>query len=71
MEAVKKIADEGVEDPFLHPPTLARTVKVGILDTPHLQGLTVAQGEIKTEIIEGKCLLLKKHQRSDTRDRSD
>ncbi len=56
LRAIASIADEGVVDPFVHSPTLVKAVKMGILDAPHLKGLSAARGEINTSIINGKCL---------------
>ena len=58
LRAIASVADEGVEDPFVHSPTLVKAVKMGILDAPHLEGLQAARGEINTAIINGKCLAI-------------
>lgn len=56
LQAINFIADESVRDPFIHPPTLVKAVKMGIFDAPHLKGLSTARGDIYTAIINGKCL---------------
>ena len=47
---------EEVNDPLIHPPTLARAVRLGILDAPHLKGLQAASGNIHTAVINGKSI---------------
>ncbi|MFX0119754.1 MAG: cobalamin B12-binding domain-containing protein [Candidatus Hodarchaeota archaeon] len=56
FQALQNISEESVKDPLIHPLTLARAVKIGILDAPHLKGSDVACGEIQTNIVDGKCL---------------
>ncbi len=56
LQAIHNIADESVIDPLTHAPTLAQAVRLGLLDAPHLKGLTSAKGEIQTSIIDGKCV---------------
>jgi hypothetical protein len=56
FQAIQKISGESVKDPLIHPSTLTKAVKLGILDAPHLKGSNAACGEIHTSIINGKCL---------------
>lgn len=56
LEAIKRLASEGVRDPWSNPETLARAVSTGILDAPHLKGSPIAKGHIVTRIIDGACL---------------
>ncbi|MFX1507490.1 MAG: cobalamin B12-binding domain-containing protein [Promethearchaeota archaeon] len=58
LQALRNIAGRSVKDPFIHPPTLARAVELGIFDAPHLKGSKVACGKIHTSIIDGKCLAI-------------
>lgn len=44
---------EGLEDPLTDPENLARAVKVGILDAPHLVSNPAAAGKLKTRLISG------------------
>lgn len=44
---------DGDEDPFINPRTLARAIKVGILDAPHLKGNPAAAGKLETRIVNG------------------
>ncbi|HEY7588309.1 MAG TPA: cobalamin B12-binding domain-containing protein [Thermoplasmata archaeon] len=44
-----------LEDPWSHPSVLARAVKLGILDAPHLLGNPVACGRTVTRMIDGAC----------------
>ncbi|MFX1512264.1 MAG: methionine synthase [Promethearchaeota archaeon] len=43
------------ENPLVDPKVLTQAVKVGLLDTPHFRGHKIAQGKIKTRIINGAC----------------
>lgn len=58
LEAIRSIAGRGVADPFTDPETLAASVKVGIMDAPHLRSNPFARGEIKTGFVEGACVAL-------------
>ncbi|MFX0211047.1 MAG: methionine synthase [Candidatus Hodarchaeota archaeon] len=48
-------SDMGSENPLINPKVLTQAVKVGLLDTPHFRGHKVAQGRIKTRMINGAC----------------
>ena len=50
----------GIDDPFLSPEVLANAVKRGLLDAPQLIGGGVARGDIRTRIIDGKCVAVDK-----------
>jgi hypothetical protein len=56
LQAVQKISGGSVKDPFIHPLTLTKAVKLGIFDAPHLKGSEVARGEIQTNVVDGRCL---------------
>ncbi len=57
LRAIASLADGPVADPLTDPPTLARAVKSGLLDAPHLRGNRFAQGRIRTTIDRrGACL---------------
>jgi len=56
FQAIHKIIGEEVKDPLIHPPTLARAVKLGILGAPHLKGLQAASGDIHTSVVDGKSI---------------
>jgi len=58
LEAIREIAASGVDDPWTDPETLARAVKLGILDAPHLKGHPLAKGEIITAVVDGASLAL-------------
>ncbi|MHA1331226.1 MAG: methionine synthase [Candidatus Hodarchaeales archaeon] len=60
LEAIKTISSPEIEDPLIDASTLLKAVKLGILDAPHLQGLSVAKGEIMTSIVDGKCISIDK-----------
>lgn len=48
-----KLLNKDVEDPLSDPATLAKAVKVGILDAPHLRGNPAAKGELNTRMVSG------------------
>jgi len=56
LEAIRELAEPGVADPWTDPETLVRAVEIGLLDCPHLAGNPVARGEVRTRIIDGRCL---------------
>jgi methylmalonyl-CoA mutase cobalamin-binding subunit len=57
LEAIHSIAGPGVDEPFTDPATLARAVKLGLLDAPHLRGNLFAPGQIVTRIDQrGACI---------------
>ncbi len=55
LQAIRGLAGPEVENPLADPAVLARAVKVGILDAPHLRGNPFARGEVATRIITGAC----------------
>jgi len=56
LDAVRELAGPGVEDPWADPDTLARAVRTGVLDAPHLAGNPAACGQVRTRIIDGRCV---------------
>jgi len=57
LHAIASLADSRVADPLTDPATLARAVRSGLLDAPHLQGSRFAQGRIRTTIDRrGACV---------------
>ncbi|MHA2363072.1 MAG: methionine synthase [Candidatus Hodarchaeales archaeon] len=58
LESIRLLADQNIKDPLIHPSTLVKAVELGILDAPHLKGLSIARGDIHTAIINGKCLVI-------------
>lgn len=53
LERIRDVARSDVDDPWTDAPTLARSVKMGILDAPHLLGNPVACGKTITRMIDG------------------
>jgi len=58
LEVIRSIARRGTADPFTDPETLAASVRMGIMDAPHLRSNPFARGEIKSGIVEGACKAL-------------
>jgi hypothetical protein len=56
LEAIRNLADPSIEDPWSDEETLAKAVKIGILDAPHLKNNPFAQGKVQTRIINGACM---------------
>jgi hypothetical protein len=56
LAAIQNLARPSVGDPFTDPATLAKAVKVGILDAPHLRNNRFALGQVQTRILDGACL---------------
>lgn len=60
LEAIKRIGNSqkpigNRADPWTDPETLAKVIKIGLLDAPHLKGNKYAKGELVTKIINGAC----------------
>ena len=55
LNAIKRIAPDGTEDPLSDPETLGRAVRTGLLDAPHLKGSEIARGAKVTKVINGAC----------------
>lgn len=53
LEAIRRLAGAGVNDPLVDPDTLAHAVAAGVLDAPHLRNNPFARGEIATRITAG------------------
>lgn len=56
LQAIRALHQKKDGDPLLDPATLARAVKLGILDAPHLRNNPFAPGRIRTRVIRGACL---------------
>ncbi|MFO8035921.1 MAG: cobalamin B12-binding domain-containing protein [Anaerolineales bacterium] len=57
IQDIQTLAEEDVDDPLIDPGTLARAVRSGILDAPHLKNNPYAKGEVVTRIdSRGACV---------------
>ena len=61
IRAIVDLARPGVPDPLTDPSTLARAVRCGLLDAPHLKNNRFAPGQIVTRIIDGACVAVDPH----------
>jgi hypothetical protein len=52
LDSIKKI-DPSIREPLISPDVLSKAIKIGLLDAPLLKGLTCANGELITKIING------------------
>ncbi|MCG8515357.1 MAG: cobalamin B12-binding domain-containing protein [Halanaerobiales bacterium] len=55
LAALKKLAEPRVVDPWSDPETIARAIKTGIIDAPHLKGNPAAAGKLTTKMVNGAC----------------
>jgi hypothetical protein len=59
LHAIRALATPDIVDPFIDPATLARAVRTGLLDAPHLRGNVYARGQIATRIDgRGACVAI-------------
>ncbi len=61
LQAILRISPTKVEDPWTDPPTIAKAVKLGLLDAPHLCGNPQAAGRVFTQIRNGACVAVDLH----------
>ena len=52
ISSIKSLSPN-IEDPLTDPATLAKAVRIGILDAPQLKGNTIAPGALKTRMVSG------------------
>jgi methylmalonyl-CoA mutase cobalamin-binding subunit len=50
LNAIRSLADPGVDDPFTDTATLSQAITAGILDAPHLRNNPFARGQTNTRI---------------------
>ncbi|MHA1585203.1 MAG: cobalamin B12-binding domain-containing protein [Promethearchaeota archaeon] len=64
IKAYESFASSFNEDnPYLSPNILTEAVKIGLFDAPQLKGNSIAKGEIKTRILNGKCVAVDNNQK--------
>lgn len=61
LAAIRRLIVKEEVDPFTDPHILAQAVTIGILDAPHLRNNPCARGQVKTNIIQGKCLVVNEY----------
>ncbi len=61
LDEIKNLAHAGVRDPWSDAGTLAEAVGKGILDAPQLKNNLFGRGQIRTQVIDGKCLAVDDH----------
>ncbi|MGE5528175.1 MAG: cobalamin B12-binding domain-containing protein [Patescibacteria group bacterium] len=54
LDAIRNLGS-GSADPLADPAVLARAVRAGLLDAPHLAGNAEARGAVRTRIVDGAC----------------
>lgn len=55
LAAIADLAGPGVADPWTDAPALARAIRVGLIDAPHLGSNPGARGAVTTRVIDGAC----------------
>ncbi len=50
LNAIRSLADPGIDDPFTDAATLSQAITAGILDAPHLRNNPFARGQMNTRI---------------------
>ena len=55
LDAIRSLSCSGAEDALTDAHNLAKAVKLGILDAPHLRNNSYALGAVQTRIIKGAC----------------
>ena len=58
LQAITQLGKARSADPWTDPAILAESVKVGILDAPHLRNNLFALGQLKTRVINGACVAI-------------
>jgi hypothetical protein len=56
LEAIRRLAGPGIQDPLSDPGSLARAVTSGILDAPQLKNNPFGRGQIRSLIVNGMCV---------------
>ncbi len=55
LKAIRNLRKDSETNPLASPEILAESVRLGIMDAPHLKNNPFARGEIRTRIINGAC----------------
>ncbi len=59
IEKIKSLdKDRKFENPLISPEIIAKSIKAGILDAPHLKGVKAGKGEVRTAFIDGKNVIV-------------
>lgn len=53
LDTIKMVGQSASDDPWCDPPTLARAITIGLLDTPHFRENPHLSGKIKTQLVAG------------------
>jgi hypothetical protein len=58
LQAIWQLGANASDDPWADPVTLAKSVKVGILDAPQLRNNPFALGRVNTRMRSGSCVAI-------------
>lgn len=61
LDAIAKLGEPGVGDPFTDPATLTRAVTCGLLDAPQLRNNKFGRGEVRTQSVDGANVVVDKN----------
>jgi hypothetical protein len=56
LQEIRHLGTDMSSDPWADPATLEKSIRLGVLDAPHLQNNPFALGQINTRIINGSCV---------------
>jgi methylmalonyl-CoA mutase cobalamin-binding subunit len=61
LQVIRHLGMEMSSDPWSDPAILEKSIRLGVLDAPHLQNNPFALGKINTRIINGSCVATDPH----------
>ena len=56
IAAINSLGDDSSTNPLIEPLTYVRAIEAGVLDAPHLRNNPIAKGQLRTKMIDGKCV---------------
>jgi len=55
LKTIKQSGENEANDPWSDPEILSRSIKIGLIDAPHLKGNSLAAGRLTTRMVNGAC----------------
>ena len=56
LQVIRQLGSEMSSDPWADPAILEKSIRLGVLDAPHLKNNPFALGQINTRILNGSCV---------------
>ncbi len=56
LQVIRQLGSEISSDPWVDPAILEKSIRLGVLDAPHLKNNPFALGQINTRILNGSCV---------------